>query len=708
MAAELSAHPSRIFAEVLLRPYGQIVLSRDLRTGLLVLAAIATFPMLALATLLAVAVSALVAIAFGLGLASVREGTPTCTAVLTALALGIFAPGGGHPLVLVAIGAVLATLLTASFEAVFASVTLPSHSFPFIAAAWAVHLAARSLPADTGTLVLAGSSEWLPPVLLAPSWLDVPASLLFLHGALAGGLVLAAIALHSRIALLLALIGGLVAIFMRAVLRVDADWSAIDLVASFNAVLTAMAIGGVWFVPQPSSMGLAAGGSALAVVLSYALAPVASIAFLPVLSLPFVVTTHLVLMAARRRLEDRRPRSAIPADRPEEALAQHLSRVRRFGDAAWLPFRLPFRGTWLVTQGHDGEHTHQGLWRHGLDFESAGKDGKVYRGDGSSLRDYHCYGLPVVAAGAGTVAKVVDDVEDNPPGQINTEDRWGNAVVVAHGPALYSVYGHLKPGTVSVRQGEVVNAGSEIARCGNSGRSPKPHLHFQIQRTAELGSPTIPADFGDVVSDSDEGLSLANLVVPQEDDQVRPVTRDEPIARAMAFLPGATYEFVGSGDRKERARVEVDLLGRRMLKSDRATLFIDPYDTGFVVVDFYGDPRSLLRFVLVGLARLPFDQARELSWTDRLSGRLLLPAWLRTIADFVAVVAPGWGATEVRYRFERRAGALLVEGASAKWTSKATLSLGKGEHEIELRFGSRTETVRLRRVESLNAEESAP
>jgi hypothetical protein len=136
-----------------------------------------------------------------------------------------------------------------------------------------------------------------------------------------------------------------------------------------------------------------------------------------------------------------------------------------------------------------------------------------------------------------------------------------------------------------------------------------------------------------------------------------------------------------------------------MLRSERATLFIDPYDNGFVAVNFHGDPRSLLRLVLIALSRVPFDQARSLRWRDSLPGRLLLPGWLRPLADLVAVVAPDLGATEVSYRSVRNAGSLVVEGTSKKWTTKATLSLGRGDHRIELRHGSRTETVVLRRLE---------
>ncbi len=691
--------PQRLFAEALLRPYGQILFSKDLRSGLLVALAIATFPALAGATLAAIVIAVTVSLLFGLGAESVRDGGPACTAVLATLALGVFAPAGGHPLVLVLLAAPLAVFLYASFESVFASVALPSHSLPFIATTWVVHLASRSLPASTPDIALLQPTDLLPADWFAAGWWDLPASLLFLNGAVAGLAVVAAIALHSRIALLLALVGFAMALGMRELLRAESVWSLVDVIASFNAVLAAMALGGVWFVPHLSSLLLAAGGAAVAVLLSYALAPAASMASLPVLSLPFVVTTHLMLTAARRRLEDRRPRSTIPADRPEEALAAHLSRQRRFGDAAWLPFRLPFRGAWIVTQGHDGAHTHQGPWRHGLDFEGIDAEGRRHRGEGRELRDYHCYGLPVVAAGAGTVAEVTDGIEDNVPGQINTRNRWGNAVVIAHGPFLHSVYAHLKTGTIRVKPGQVVGPGDELARCGSSGRSPVPHLHFQVQRAPTLGSPTLHADFGDVVTGKDGDEQLANLVVPAQDETVRPILPDKAIAQALAFVPGTAFVLTDEHGEREEATVEVDLLGRRRLRSPQATVLLEPYENGLVVVDYQGSPRSLLRVVVLALARVPFDQARTLTWTEHLPARFLLPSWLRAAADLAAVVAPGAGDSVARYRRERRSGALVVSAAGPNWSSSAALSLGGGSHDIELTHRGKTQKVRMRQLD---------
>jgi urea transporter len=389
---------ARLAVEAALRPYAQIIFSRDLASGALMLLAIAAFPRVALATLLAVVIADGIVLLAGFGAESVREGGHACVAVLTTLATAYTL--GVERIELVVIGAVLAVLYTASFQAMFARLALPTHSLPLIAAAWTVNLAARVMP-DAGPSFTA-LTPWagIPARLLEPGWLDVPAGMVFMHGAVTGALLLVAVAFYSRIGLMLAAVGGFAAIAMRAMIRQGVPWSPIDVTASFNAVLCAMAIGGVWYVPQPSSIVLAGGAALVSCVVTYAFFPVAGVLALPLLSLPFVLTTHLVLMAMRMRQRDRSPASAIPGDCPEETLSQHLMRVRRFGDFAWLPFRLPFRGTWIVTQGHDGAHTHQGPWRHAFDFEARGADGKAFVGEGATCTTTGAMGFRFSPPGA--------------------------------------------------------------------------------------------------------------------------------------------------------------------------------------------------------------------------------------------------------------------------------------------------------------------
>ncbi|WP_329020942.1 M23 family metallopeptidase [Streptomyces sp. NBC_00690] len=56
----------------------------------------------------------------------------------------------------------------------------------------------------------------------------------------------------------------------------------------------------------------------------------------------------------------------------------------------------------------------------------------------------------------------------------------GNRVVLDLGDGTYALYAHVQRGSISVREGERVHAGQEIARCGNSGNSTEPHVHFQL------------------------------------------------------------------------------------------------------------------------------------------------------------------------------------------------------------------------------------
>ncbi len=44
----------------------------------------------------------------------------------------------------------------------------------------------------------------------------------------------------------------------------------------------------------------------------------------------------------------------------------------------------------------------------------------------------------------------------------------------------HALYAHVQRGSFTVREGERVRAGQVVARCGNSGNSTEPHVHFQL------------------------------------------------------------------------------------------------------------------------------------------------------------------------------------------------------------------------------------
>lgn len=74
----------------------------------------------------------------------------------------------------------------------------------------------------------------------------------------------------------------------------------------------------------------------------------------------------------------------------------------------------------------------------------------------------------------------------------------GNYVLIDHGQSEFSLYAHLKPGSVRVKPGDQVKAGDVIGNLGSSGNSTEPHLHFQITDKPDLAGAGIPMNFSNI------------------------------------------------------------------------------------------------------------------------------------------------------------------------------------------------------------------
>lgn len=154
-----------------------------------------------------------------------------------------------------------------------------------------------------------------------------------------------------------------------------------------------------------------------------------------------------------------------------------------------VDYRLPVEGEWTVVNGgptRDASHSWGILaQRYAYDLVVTDDRGRSYEGSGDRPEEYHCFGEPVVAPADGVVVAASDGRRDyhRAGGWMDPRQRdlRGNYVAIEHATGEYGVLAHLQEGSLEVAEGDRVERGEPIGRCGNSGNSTEPHLHFQLQ-----------------------------------------------------------------------------------------------------------------------------------------------------------------------------------------------------------------------------------
>ena len=85
----------------------------------------------------------------------------------------------------------------------------------------------------------------------------------------------------------------------------------------------------------------------------------------------------------------------------------------------------------------------------------------------------------IIAHTEGEVVGVVSNYKTNNPGSRD----YGNYVKIKHPNGYYTLYAHMKYGSVTVKKGDRVEKGQVIGYMGNTGNSYGAHLHFEVRNT---------------------------------------------------------------------------------------------------------------------------------------------------------------------------------------------------------------------------------
>lgn len=175
-----------------------------------------------------------------------------------------------------------------------------------------------------------------------------------------------------------------------------------------------------------------------------------------------------------------------------------------------VKYSLPFNDSWVVVNGGvDKKSSHS--WniptqRYAYDFLIFDESGKSCVGDGKNASDYYCFGKEILAPADGEVIEADSGYSDslilgNGQADCSAHDIRGNHILIRHSEGEYSLLAHLLPGSLGVKAGDAVKRGQPIARCGNSGNSSEPHLHFHLQDgTSFFTSSGLPIEFEKISS----------------------------------------------------------------------------------------------------------------------------------------------------------------------------------------------------------------
>lgn len=515
--------------------------------------------------LLAVVITHFAAYLMGLNTENIRKGYYGFNSLLVGLGLGVFYQPGPEYFLVLASASLLTLVLTLWMEGVIGKYALPYLSLSFLLGTWMVSLASRQFTSleisEHGIYMinemydLGGSGMVAGYNMLAD--LDIPdplriyfkslAAIFFQYHLFAGILIAAGLIIHSRISFLLSLIGFFSAYGYYQIIGANMQELSYSFIG-FNFILTAIAIGGFYIIPSRWSFLWVILLTPLISIILTSTQTLFTMFQLSVYSLPFnmVVLMFLYALKFRVRFYDKPELVFYQQYSPEKNLYAHLNYKARFGKAFYFPFSLPIWGEWKVTQGHSGDHTHQGEWRHAWDFEVASESGQTFTGEGRSREDYPAFGKPVVAPAAGMVEEVIDGLEENDIGRMDLLHNWGNTIIIRHADHLYSKLSHLKKGSIRVNNGDQILKGEIVAHCGNTGRSPVPHLHFQIQSTPYIGSKTIEYPISHYICRINGTFELRSYSIPNKDDIVSNIHKNSTLEKAFRFIPGQQFSLTDS------------------------------------------------------------------------------------------------------------------------------------------------------------------
>jgi len=595
----------------IIKPYSAILFLDNKIAGVLIVLVTFFNSSVAISGVVAIVATFVFAKAIGFKGEYFSEGFYIYNSLLVGMGIGFLFTPSLTSMVLIVISAIFTFALSFMLNRLFSNYKIPILSLPFSMVTMFIYLASLKYSSLYSSLI---NNTTLYDIHFNSSlyyFFKSLGTIFFLPNAIVGILLFLIVIYFSRILAIMMLIGFYFGVLIHSFL-VGSFIQALTNPYTFNYIIVATALCGIFLLPTLRNLFIALVGVAISVVLVDAISILFNYYSIPVFTLPFNITviTFIFLLSMLYYKEFNYNIKSTP----EESLSSYLSSIFRFG-INMIKISLPFSGEWSVYQAFDGEWTHKGKYKYAYDFIKI-KNGKSYKNDGLMLSDYYAFGESILSPVSGYIVDARDDLVDNIIGEVDRVNNWGNYIIIKSDFGFFVEISHIMQNSLMVKIGDYIKLNQVIAKCGNSGYSPEPHIHIQVQELGLINAFTKEFLFSEYYIE--DRLFFNSL--PQTGEVIKSIIINKSIYSRLIFILDDEFIFDLYKDDKISGEysfcVKMDSKGEFYFEDmDKNRLYFYTDITMFYFYNYIGED-SYLKKLFILMPRLPFMYNKNIKFVD--------------------------------------------------------------------------------------------
>ncbi len=631
----------------ILKPYSSLLFLNNKYVGLVLLLITFTNPSVAISGIFSIFFTILFAELIEFKESYLVQGFYIYNSLLVGMGVGFLFSPSFLSIALIAIASAFTFMLSFMLNRLFSIYKIPILSLPFSIVTMFIYLASLKYSNLLSSLINNAIAYDIDLPLIISGFLKSLGTIFFLPSNIAGFMILMLVLSFSRILFVMALSGYYFGITLHSYFIGSFEQALYDPYA-FNYILVAVALCGIFLLPTLKNFFLSLIGVAISVLLTDAIAILFNYYSIPVFTLPFNITVIVFIFILS--ITYYRGFNLEIKETPEASLSNYLSTVFRFG-GTHLKLSLPFSGEWSVYQAFDDEWTHKGEYKYAYDFVKK-KEGRTYVNEGLYAKDYYCFGESVLAPVSGYIVAARHDLVDNIIGEVDRVNNWGNYIIIKSDSGFFVEISHLMQYSLVHKVGDYVECNTIMAKCGNSGYSPEPHIHIQTQYLGVLGGFTQEFCFSEYIQ---ERQLLFNCV-PQKGEIIAAVIKDRSISSCLHFILDDVFEYEVYENDVYKSDVEFTVKMNNysqfyLQDSEGNELYFYNDAKQFYFYNYKGK-ESHLKWLFKLAPRIPFVSSHKLSFVDILPIYLLKTKIQSALIEFLATLNQNIYKQERQYSFD--------------------------------------------------------